>query len=176
VSFGAAVLRAGTHVYVYGFEEGPSRPRRVKRMVLARVPADKLADFAAWRFYAGGEWKAGAKELTGLAAGLAAEYSVSYVPTLNKYAAVYTELGLSDRIVGRFADAPEGPWSEPVLLYRCPEMKRDKRVFTYAAKAHPHLSGEGELVVSYCANSFDLGPVINDATLYWPTFVRVTLK
>jgi hypothetical protein len=176
VSFGAAVLRAGTHVYVYGFEEGPSRPRRVKRMVLARVPADKLADFDAWRFYAGGGWMGDTKELTGLASGLAAEYSVSYVPGLKKYAAVYTELGLSDRIVARFADAPEGPWSDPVLLYRCPEMKRDRRVFTYAAKAHPHLSGDGELVVSYCANSFDLAPVINDATLYWPTFVRVTLK
>jgi hypothetical protein len=176
VSFGAAVLRAGDQVYVYGFEERPGKPFRVKRMVLARVPADKLADFEAWRFYTGGEWKADAKELTALAGGLAAEFSVSYVPGLKKFAAVYTELGLSDRIVGRFADAPEGPWSDPVLLYRCPEMKRDKKVFTYAAKAHPHLSGERDLVISYCTNSFDLAPVINDATLYWPTFVRVALK
>ena len=55
-------------------------------------------------------------------------------------------------------------------------MKRDKRVFSYAAKAHPHLAGDSELVISYCVNAFDLGTVVNDATLYWPSFVRVTLK
>ena len=55
-------------------------------------------------------------------------------------------------------------------------MKKDKKVFSYAAKAHPHLASGNELVVSYVVNSFELGPVINDATLYWPTFVRVTLK
>ena len=92
------------------------------------------------------------------------------------YALVYSENGLSPRILGRFAESPEGPWSAPVLLHTCPEMKADKKVFTYAAKAHPHLGGERELVVSYVVNSFDLAPVINDATLYWPRFVRVTLK
>jgi hypothetical protein len=95
---------------------------------------------------------------------------------LKRYAAVYTELGLSDRIVARFAESPEGPWSEAVLLYLCPEMKRDKKVFSYAAKAHPHLARGNELVVSYVVNSFELGPVVNDATLYWPTFVRVALR
>jgi hypothetical protein len=106
----------------------------------------------------------------------AVEYSVTRLPGLKRYAAVYTGLGLSDRIVARFAESPEGPWSEAVLLCQCPEMKRDKRVFSYAAKAHPHLAGGNELVVSYVVNSFELGPVVNDATLYWPTFVRVTLK
>ena len=80
------------------------------------------------------------------------------------------------RIVGRFADAPQGPWSEPVLLYTSPEMKADRKLFSYAGKAHPQLSGENELVVSYCVNSFDFARVVNDPTLYWPRFVRVTLK
>lgn len=175
-SFGLAALRDGEFIYVYGYEETAGKPFPNRRLVLARVPAEKLADFAAWRFYSGGQWKAGANDLTPLADHVSTEGSVSYVPGLKRYAAVYTENGLGERIVGRFADAPAGPWSEPVLLYRCPEMKGNKKVFSYAAKAHPHLSGENELVITYCVNAFELGPVVNDATLYWPNFVRVKLK
>jgi hypothetical protein len=177
LGFGSAVLAVGKDLYVYGYEE---RPRKgwfpARRMVLARVPTDKVDDFKAWRFLTADGWKPEPKGLKPLADDLAVEYSVTHLPGLKRYAAVYTELGLSDRIVARFAESPEGPWSEAVLLYKCPEMKRDKKVFSYAAKAHPHLADGNELVVSYVVNSFELGPVINDASLYWPTFVRVTLK
>ena len=63
-----------------------------------------------------------------------------------------------------------------MLLYTCPEMKEDKKVFTYAGKAHPHLASGNELVITYAVNSFELAPVINNAELYWPRFVRVKLK
>ena len=175
-SFGSATLRVKDDVYVYGYDEKPGKPFAVRKLVVARVPAGKLADYDSWRFFSGGEWKPDAKELTALADNVATELSVSYLPAFKQFVLVYTENGLSERIVGRFADAPEGPWSKPVVLYTCPEMKRDKRLFTYAAKAHPHLAGDGELVVSYVVNSFELAPVINDATLYRPRFVRVTLK
>jgi hypothetical protein len=176
VSFGSAVLTAGDNTYVYGYEETPGKPFPSRKLLVARVAKNKLADFERWRFFAGGEWKADAKEATGSASDLATEFSVSYLPALKRYVLVCTENGLSERIVGRFAPAPEGPWSEPVLLYTCPEMKKDKRVFSYAAKAHPALAGENELVVSYVVSAFEFGPVIDDADLYWPTFVRVQLK
>ncbi|HUR53603.1 MAG TPA: DUF4185 domain-containing protein [Gemmataceae bacterium] len=175
-SFGGGVLRVEDWVYVYGYAETPGKPFASRTLLTARVPAGKLADFAAWRFLADGEWKPDAKDATGQGSAIGTEFSVSFVPALKQYALVYSENGLSQRILGRFAASPGGPWSAPVLLHTCPEMKADKKVFTYAAKAHPHLSGESELVVSYVVNSFDLAPVINDATLYWPRFVRVTLK
>lgn len=176
VSFGSAVLAAGDHAYVYGYEETPAKPFPARKLLVARVAKGELAAFDKWRFYANGEWKADAKDATPQVGGLASEFSVSYLPGLKRYALVYTENGLSARIVGRFATSPEGPWSDPVLLYTCPEMKADKKVFSYAAKAHPHLAAGDELVISYVVNSFDLGPVINNAALYWPTFVRVRLK
>ena len=104
------------------------------------MPANKLADFDSWRFLSNGQWKADAKEATSQIEKLGSELSVSYLPGLKKYALVCSENGLSDRIIGRFAESPEGPWSDAVVLYTCPEMKRDKKVFTYAAKAHPHLA------------------------------------
>jgi hypothetical protein len=176
VSFGTSVLTVGDHAYVYGYEQTPGKPLPARKLLVARVPKEKLADFGAWRFYADGEWKKDMKGATAQAGGLGAEFTVVHVPGLKKYALVTTENGLSDRIVGRFATSPEGPWSEPVLLYTCPEMKKDKKTFTYAGKAHAHLAGETELVISYAANSFELAPVLNNAELYWPTFVRVKLK
>lgn len=175
-SFGSAVLTVGEHAYVYGYEETPTRLFPARKLLVARVPKDKLADFDAWRFYSNGEWKTDSKNATAHAADLGTEFSVSYMPGLKRYTLVTTENGLSDRIVGRFAPSPEGPWSDPVLLYSCPEMKKDKKVFTYAGKAHPHLAGNNELVISYATNAFELAPVINNAELYWPTFVRVHLK
>src|SRR4029078_2570578 len=99
------------------------------------------------------------------------------LPGLKQYALVYTEHGLSERIVGRFSPSPIGPWSEPVVLFKCPEMKQKKGVFTYAGKAHPHLAAnENELVISYVVNAFELAPVTNDAELDWRRFVRLSLK
>ena len=175
-SFGSALLRVEDDIYVYGYDEKPGKPFPSRKLLIARVPSDKLTDFTAWHYLADGMWKNSATNAMGLVDGLATEFSVSYLPDLKQYALVYTENGLSDRILGRFSAAPEGPWSEPVLLYKCPEMKQNKNVFTYAAKAHPHLASGNELIVSYVANAFDLGPVIDNAELYWPRFVRVTLK
>jgi hypothetical protein len=175
-AFGSAVLVRDDYAYIYGYEETSGKPFPSRKLLTARVPKDKFADFASWRFYSAGEWKKDAKDATGLAGSLGAEFSVSALPGLKRYVLVSTENGLSDRIIGRFAPSPEGPWSDPVLLYTCPEMQKDKKVFTYAGKAHPHLATGNELVISYATNAFELGPVINNAELYWPNFVRVKFK
>jgi len=176
VTFGSAVLTVGEFAYVYGYEETPSKVFPSRKLLTARVPKDKLARFDAWRFWSKGGWVSDPKDATPQAGAVGAEFSVTYVPGLKQYALVTTENGLSERVVARFAEKPEGPWGEPVLLYTCPEMKRDKKLFTYAGKAHPHLAGDNELVLSYATNSFDFARTINDASVYWPSFVRVKLK
>jgi Domain of unknown function (DUF4185) len=176
-SFGSATLRVEDYVYIYGYEEKPGKPFASRKLLTARTKADQLTDFDSWRFLdAKGEWKTDVKDAASQAAALGTEFSVSYLAGLKQYALVYTENGLSERILGRFAPSPVGPWSDAVTLYKCPEMKQNKKVFTYAAKAHPHLATGNELVISYVANAFELAPVINDAELYTPRFVRVGLK
>jgi len=174
--WGAAVLKDAEHVWIYGYDETPGKPFANRRLLTARVPLAKVADFTAWRFLANGEGVAGSNAASKQAANLATEFSVSHVPGLNRYVLTYTEHGLGDRILGRFADSPAGPWSDPITLYKCPDMKGKKSLFCYAAKAHPHLGRDRELILTYCVNAFDLGPVINDATLYWPNFVRVKFE
>ena len=173
LAWGAEVLRVGNDLYVYGTDErrGKSSPQR--QMVVARVPAASVGNFAAWRYFRDGVWGEDFRNASPLAGDIASEYSVT--PFGMGYLAVYTERGLSPRIMGRTASRPWGPWSAPAVLYECPEMSRDKKVFCYAAKAHPALSSGGELVVSYVVNSFDFWQVAREAKLYWPRFVRVTL-
>jgi hypothetical protein len=173
LAWGAAVLRVGDDLYVYGTDERRGKGVPNRKMVVARVPAASVADFSAWRYFRDGSWGEDFRNPSPLAGGLASEYSVT--PLRDRYLAVYTDLGLSPRIMGRTADHPWGPWSEPTVLYECPEMGRDKRVFSYAAKAHPTLSSGDDLIVSYVVNSYDFWQVARDAKLYWPRFVRVTL-
>ena len=145
-----------------------------KTMILARAPDADLADFTAWRFRANAGWTTNAAAAADLGNNLASEYSVSWLPAPGRFVLINTENGLSEKILARTASEPWGPWSAPAVVYRCPEAAWGKRVFCYAAKAHPMLAtASGELIVTYAANSFDLAGVISDARLYWPRFVRV---
>jgi hypothetical protein len=173
LTWGTAVLRVGDDLYVYGTDERRGKGPPDRHLVLARVPAASVGTFAAWRYYHDGTWSEDFQSASHLVADMATECSVT--PFGKRYLAVYTERGLSPRILGRTADHPWGPWSTPAVLYECPEMSRDKKVFCYAAKAHPALSSDRELVVSYVVNSFDFWQVAREAKLYWPRFVRVTL-
>lgn len=173
-SWGSAVLADGGDLYIYGYQErGKGVGRR--KLLVARVPAEKLADFAAWRFSTSGGWGEKSEDATPLAGGLATEFSVSRLADGKGLVLVYTENGLGDRIVGRFATAPAGPWSAPVLLYRCPEMAGDKGVFCYAAKAHGWAVKGDELLISYCVNTWEFARLFRDAKVYRPKFVRVKL-
>lgn len=173
LAWGAAALRVGDDLYVYGTDEHRGKGPPNRRMVVARVPVASVSTFSAWRYFHDGVWAEDFREVNPLAENIASDYSVTLFG--NRYLAVYTEGGLSPRIMGRMADNPWGPWSAPTVLYECPEMRRDTKLFCYGAKAHPGLSSGQELVVSYVVNSFDFWQVAREAKLYWPRFVRLTL-
>ncbi|HYG23613.1 MAG TPA: DUF4185 domain-containing protein [Verrucomicrobiae bacterium] len=176
LAFGAAVLRKGEEIYVYGTDDDLTVPVRNRRLVVAKVPSADLEHFSRWRFYYNGDWQSGSTKLSPLADHVATECSVTYLPAFQRYVLVYNENGLSDRILVRTAADPAGPWSTPSLAYTCPEMKQDARVFCYAAKAHPSEADDDEIVLSYVANSFDFSHAVADARLYWPRFVRLNFR
>ena len=172
-TFGAATLVDGGYLYIYGTDED-IRPGKLERyLTVARVPTNHVADFSAWRYYVSGQWSPDYHQATRIANRLATECSVSFLPKLGQYVLVYTDEGLSPKIQVRTSPTPWGEWSAPSTVYQCPEMLKDKRVFCYAAKAHPSQGTDDALMISYVANSYDVGQVIDDASLYWPRFVRV---
>ncbi|MGQ8336245.1 discoidin domain-containing protein [Sunxiuqinia sp. A32] len=153
-------------IYQYGFRRANSG----RQLIVARIEKKNFAKstFSDWLFWNGNEWvqnsntqsfeSAFNSEKAQLAGDMSDRFSVTPIKTgiyANKYLLIYMK-GLSDPvIVYRVSDSPVGPWSDAVPLYSPlddMEAMGIDSVNYYGAKAHPHLSDEGELLVSYCAN------------------------
>jgi hypothetical protein len=176
--FGAAVYREGGFVYIYGSDSRPlnsgGKPRQ--GVVLARALAQNFARFKSWQFFSDGKWQADFRRATPVCSDVASEFSVSYAPTLRRYVLVHME-GIWGKIVARLASAPTGPWTAPIEIYRCPEMKWPVKPFCYSAKGHPELpASPGALLLTYAQNSWEFKYQITEPRLYWPRFVSVLLK
>ncbi len=175
--FGSSVLSRDGYCYVFGSTDAAVAGRVRKQMLVARVPADRLEDFSAWRFFADGEWVEDADRAGPVGEDVAAEFSVSYQPAADRYVLVYSEGGLSEHIALRLARRPEGPWGAPIRVYRCPEIDWDPRIFCYAGKGHPEIGGSRqELIVTYVANATDFALLESDARLYRPRFIKVAFE
>ncbi len=178
------------YVYLYGFDEEKTPLFPIKHAMVGRAPKGRVDHIDEWEFYCGPRqpprevppqdlvgceenWTKDFSRATRLAGEVASEYSVSYLPCLRSYAMVYTRLGLSQEIMMRTAPTPVGPWSEALRLYRVPNLPEDQKAFFYAAKAHPKLAAENELVISYVANSFDFSRLVRTPDIYRPWFIRV---
>lgn len=176
VCFGNAVLKVKEWVFVYGVKEDKKQRPLKRSLVVARVPSGRLEDFGAWRFYERGGWTANWQNAEGFSDDLGFEFTVSFVPSLNRFALVYSPADLSPVVRIRLSSTPFGKWSEPITAYECPEPKLYPSAFCYAAKAHPHLSAQGELLVTYASNSFEFRTLIENAELYFPHFVKLRFE
>lgn len=174
-TFGCAALVHDGFLYAFGTEDVIDT-FRTRHLILARVPVKRVSDAAAWRFFAAGEWQVDFRRASRLFDQMGSEAAILHQPARGRFVLVYTENGLSERILARSAAQPWGPWSEPVELARCPEPARDPKLLTYAAKVHAAFSGDDELALSYVVNSLDFWQVAREAGLYWPRFVRVRLR
>jgi hypothetical protein len=175
--FGSSILVKGEECFIYGTVEETTKGLPGKKMILAKAPLIQINDFGRWRFYSRGEWLKEADGAEFIAENVANEFSVSFQPGINRYLLVYTKDSLSEDIVFRLAPKPHGPWSEPVLVYRCPEAKWDSKVFCYAAKGHPELSqSPEELLFTYTTNSTDFSLIETDTRFYRPRFLKIRFQ
>ena len=165
VIWGAALLRAGNTVYVYGTQSpaasGPAAAPR--QLYLARVPASRLTTFSAWRFYAGtGQWAAGqegARPVQPPGSGLGVSSGFSVVAVGGRYWLIQGGAVPGSQDIDAYpASAPWGPFDPAagMLLYRDPaiglDAAHDYRIM-YEARAEPALSTSHALVISYNVNS-----------------------
>ena len=80
----------------------------------------------------------------------------------------------------RTAPSLTGPWSEPVEIYRPPELA-GPQPFVYSAIAHPELEGSDpdDLIVTYATNSFEFSDLFSEhgsEHLYWPRVISIRLN
>jgi hypothetical protein len=162
VLWGAALLRSGSTIYVYG-TQSPDIHVSDARLYLARVPAAELTEFSAWRFYAGdGRWAAGqrhARPVQRASSDLAVSSGFSVVHIGGRYWLIQIGPALGTTgIVAYPARAPWGPFdvARGRLLYRDPSIgldEADEYRIMYEARAEPALSTASTLVISYNVNS-----------------------
>jgi hypothetical protein len=166
----------GSHLYIYGIDESDIQN---KKLILARSAAGRVEDADNWQAYHGnGVWGAIAPECYPIAEHLASELSVEPVVIGGNlwYVMVHSEDGFGSHILVRMAKRPEGPWSKPFPVYQVEGIRNDKSLVTYAAKSHACISRSGELLVSYVINAIDFDKVSENADLYRPRFIRISLN
>ncbi|HKG06217.1 MAG TPA: DUF4185 domain-containing protein [Pedobacter sp.] len=178
-SFGAGILvntkKAGAvkgdkYIYVYGVK-GPD-----KKLLVARVLPKDFENYTKWMFWDGIKWNPDMYSSAAVTDGVSNELSVSALPN-GKYALIFQEGGLSRYIAMRIGRSPTGPFGPPIRLWDCSAALTGKSYFPYNAKAHPSLSKEGELLISYNINSFEFFKDLeNDPQLYRPRFIRVKFE
>jgi len=190
ILWGAAVLRLGDTVYVYG-TQSPSASNPLRHLYLARVPVAQLTAFSSWRFYAGaGTWATGQQDARPVPLGPGSTSAVvssgfSLIRAGGRYWLIQAEAAGSPDIDAYPAATPWGPFDFTAgrRLYRDPSIglddPHDFRIM-YEARAEPALSTGDTLVISYNVNSegvntgcVPMAYYTNTVTL--PRFVTVPL-
>jgi hypothetical protein len=154
------------YIYIYGNRKG---------LMVARVMPKEFENFSAWRFWDGKEWNADMQQVAIVASDVSNELSVSALAD-GRYALVFTLGGLSPTVGLRLGLTPYGPFGPVIKVYEAKEMHH-KNYITYNAKAHPHLSAPGQLLISYNVNAFDfINELKANPTLYRPRFINVRFQ
>jgi len=156
------------YIYVYG----PRNKLSQKELVAARVLPENFENFTEWRFWDGTNWSAEIKTCAPITDKLSQEFSVSALEN-GQFLAVFQT---GSQVSIRFGESPVGPFAPYQTIYECPEIEIDPSIFVYNAKAHPHLSKPGELLISYNVNTFDFWDHFSNADIYRPRFISLKLS
>jgi serine/threonine protein kinase len=112
--WGSAALLVGDWVYAYASED----PLHNGSCLLARVPLATALNRAAWQYFvANGRWSSNWRDARPVLPGTVQSgiLSVHWNPFLGKFIAICSR-AIDARIDIRFADHPEGPWSDAVMI------------------------------------------------------------
>lgn len=160
----AGLVRDRGYLYAYGAREPGGAPVYLARWVEAEAMSGRL-DRPQWWTAQG--WSPQGQPLAVLP-DAGTEFTVHFDAARGKFLQVQTRgFGATDLIL-REAPAPEGPWSEPVVLLRPPT----DDWWIYQGKAHPWLAG-APLAATYSTTAPNLKKLLSDPARYRPHFVRI---
>lgn len=180
--FGAAILpnfdaagayHADGYVYVYGYSTHQAR----RALCVARVKPDAFNEIDRYEYYADGAWVKDMLKASPLLEHISCEMSVTPLESgvfKGKVIAVFQYDVDSRYTAYSIGETPWGPFTKPRIVYECPEPAQlGGKAYSYNAKAHPHLSSESSLLVSYNVNSYDMQQHFDSIDVYRPRFIRL---
>ena len=155
-------------IYVYGCVG------KDKNLVVARVKPVDFETRNEWRFWDGHSWNKDINNLVAITQSVSDELSMTPLPD-GRFILIFQVLGLSDKVGMRIAESPTGPFSNITEIWTTPEWKEG--IWTYNAKAHPHLSKPGELLISYNTITPDFwNDIQKNANIYRPRFIKLKFE
>ena len=165
VQYGTLVK--GDDGYTYAYSKHEINPYE-GRAIVARFPTGKLAATTPWQFLTDTGWSYdyhNSKEIADVEL-----YSVSRLGA-NHYVSVFMTPG-SDKMEAEFAQSPVGPWAGRTIVG---QIEGQADIFTYFGNIHEETANNGVYTMSY-SNIGDIGQMLDDKTVYWPTFIKADLK
>jgi Domain of unknown function (DUF4185)/Secretion system C-terminal sorting domain len=179
-SFGGCVMpntiTAGTpypdgYVYIYGVK-AEVNPQN-KRVLVSRVPEDEITNLSAWRFWNGSSWVPEFNDVVPVTGRCGMDLSVTPLPD-GRFLMIFQLNTVGRAVAARVGDSPVGPWSPYYELYECPQPDSLAGTFVYNAKAYPHLSAPGELLMGYSVNNLDFWAHFDYPDIYRQRFIKLT--
>jgi len=168
----AGAPQADGYIYIYGNSDSFNGDGFNKAVYVARVAEAEFADFNQWRYWDGISWSTAIEDSFAVTDQSSLESSVSPLGD-GRYLMVFQYRQTKPSIGIRVGASPVGPWSAVVKIYDCPEPTTIPGTFCYNAKAHPHLSQAGEVLISYNVNTGSNADQRANADIYRPRFIRL---
>ncbi len=169
----AGVLNPDGYLYIYGYQDTANSGRK---LVVSRVKPENVEKFSSYEFLASnGSWTKSTDDLKYLASNVAPEISVSQIRTgeyKGKYLLVNTNFTNGTTIMMSVSDSPFKEFTAKTTVFDHDTVYtiEGKGNNSYNAKAHPALSGTGELLISYNVNGDDC---FTYGDVYRPRFLRL---
>ncbi len=169
----AGAPRPDGFIYVYGVRSDDYN----KKLLVARVKPDQITKPGSYHFWDGTAWVSDINAAAPVANRMGAEISVTPLAD-GRFLIVHQLDTLSGTVVVRYGASPVGPFGKPIPIWLCPEDNLTPDTFVYGAKAHPHLSAPGELLISYHVNTFDFWENFSAGgkDIYRPRFIKLPLN
>lgn len=176
IVFGASILEDQHHLYIYNSQFDIASETQQKKMSIARVLKGHEDEPSAWSFYDGQRWWRDIRRMRPTDHNVSNEFSVF---RLNGQYIMITMDGINGNIYSKRAPNPWGPWtSVSRLIHTIDPESLPRGAYAYNAKAHPHLSRDGKLLIGYNVNVIDedmgIDRILN-SNIYRPRFVEIPI-
>ena len=143
-------------------------------MTVGRVDGENLISFDQWEFWNGNDWTPDIVQSHSIGSNISQEFSVSKIDA-NTYIAVFQLNTISNYTAFSRGASAVGPFGNFNIIWSAEETINNLDYYSYNAKAHPHLSDEGSLLISYNVNSYNFSDHFSDPGLYRPRFISIPL-
>lgn len=164
LGFGAMVK--GDDAYNYAYASKGYDPL-LSNTYVARFPKGKLWVTQPWEYLSENGWVGDYNQAKPIAN--VDLYSVIKLG-IQHFAAIFLN-PLHDKVEVLFAQHPTGPWVGRSIVG---QIEGQEAIIAYFAVAHEETLNNGVLTFSY-SNNGDIGQMLNDKTVYWPTYLRANI-